>query len=80
MGRSVTLVLLDADGRRLGELPARLARIERCGLPDTLVHGDLHPGNTRIGGGRRRARHARRRGRRTRLVLRRGIAPAHLRA
>ncbi len=26
-------------------LPGRLAEIEACGLPDTLVHGDLHQGN-----------------------------------
>jgi hypothetical protein len=32
-------------------LPARLAEIAACGLPDTLVHGDLHPGNTRVGAG-----------------------------
>lgn len=31
----------------LGELPARLAAVDACGLPDTLVHGDLHPGNVR---------------------------------
>jgi hypothetical protein len=31
----------------LAELPARLARVQECGLPDTLVHGDLHPGNVR---------------------------------
>jgi hypothetical protein len=29
------------------ELPARLSTVESCGLPDTLVHGDLHPGNAR---------------------------------
>ncbi|WP_305786840.1 phosphotransferase family protein [Symbioplanes lichenis] len=29
------------------ELPARLAAIEACGVPDTLVHGDLHGGNVR---------------------------------
>jgi len=28
-------------------LPDRWAAIGECGLPDTLVHGDLHPGNTR---------------------------------
>ena len=31
----------------LADLPARLARVQECGLPDTLVHGDLHPGNVR---------------------------------
>ncbi|MDY7086460.1 MAG: phosphotransferase [Actinomycetota bacterium] len=28
-------------------LPERLKAIAECGLPDTLVHGDLHPGNVR---------------------------------
>ncbi|MEH1126150.1 phosphotransferase family protein [Micromonospora sp. CPCC 206061] len=28
-------------------LPERLSTVESCGLPDTLVHGDLHPGNVR---------------------------------
>jgi hypothetical protein len=28
-------------------LPARFAAIAACGLPDTLVHGDLHSGNVR---------------------------------
>ena len=28
-------------------LPARLAAVASCGVPDTLVHGDLHPGNVR---------------------------------
>jgi hypothetical protein len=31
-------------------LPRRLAAIEACGLPATLVHGDLHPGNVRLDG------------------------------
>ncbi|AGL19658.1 aminoglycoside phosphotransferase [Actinoplanes sp. N902-109] len=31
----------------LADLPARLAALAACGLPDTLVHGDLHPGNVR---------------------------------
>jgi hypothetical protein len=30
-------------------LPDRLAALAACGLPDTLVHGDLHPGNARTG-------------------------------
>ena len=29
------------------ELPTRFAAITGCGLPDTLVHGDFHPGNVR---------------------------------
>jgi len=32
-------------------LPRRLDDIAACGLPDTLSHGDLHPGNTRVGSG-----------------------------
>jgi hypothetical protein len=41
------------DGLRdlIEGLPQRLADITACGLPDTLVHGDLHPGNTRLGAG-----------------------------
>jgi hypothetical protein len=34
------------------QLPGRLARVAECGLPDTLVHGDAHPGNLRGEGGR----------------------------
>lgn len=31
----------------VGSLPARLAAIDECGVPDTLMHGDFHPGNLR---------------------------------
>ena len=31
------------------DLDSRLAALAACGLPDTLVHGDLWPGNTRQG-------------------------------
>ncbi|BCJ41726.1 hypothetical protein Aiant_23830 [Actinoplanes ianthinogenes] len=31
-------------------LPARFAEVAACGLPDTLLHGDLHPGNVRTDG------------------------------
>ena len=41
---------IDGLAALLAELPARLAAIEACGLPDTLVHGDLHPGNVRADG------------------------------
>ncbi|MGX6601058.1 phosphotransferase family protein [Micromonosporaceae bacterium Da 78-11] len=39
----------EIDGLRdlLDDLPRRFAEVAGCGLPDTLVHGDLHPGNTR---------------------------------
>ncbi|MFG1737143.1 phosphotransferase family protein [Micromonospora chalcea] len=37
----------------LDGLDHRLQQVRDCGLPDTLVHGDLHPGNVR-GDGRRR--------------------------
>ncbi len=43
---------LPDDERRLidgviDDLPRRFADIAACGLPDTLVHGDFHPGNVR---------------------------------
>src|SRR5215203_2944385 len=43
---------LDEDVRRrldalVEGLTERLAEIDACGVPDTLVHGDFHPGNTR---------------------------------
>ncbi len=37
----------------IGGLDDRLADAAACGLPDTLVHGDLHPGNVRADGARR---------------------------
>jgi hypothetical protein len=33
--------------RLLAGLDARLAELPGCGIPDTLVHGDLYPGNVR---------------------------------
>jgi aminoglycoside phosphotransferase (APT) family kinase protein len=36
----------------LDGLADRLARVAACGVPETLVHGDLHPGNVRSEGGR----------------------------
>jgi Phosphotransferase enzyme family len=39
------------DQETLGEfvehLPSRFAELASCGIPDTLVHGDFHPGNFR---------------------------------
>jgi Phosphotransferase enzyme family len=40
------------DQRLIEDLPERFAEIEACGVPDTLVHGDLHPGNVRGDGQR----------------------------
>ncbi|SCG67725.1 phosphotransferase family protein [Micromonospora coxensis] len=37
----------------LDGLAERLAQVAECGVPDTLVHGDLHPGNVRGDGVRR---------------------------
>ncbi|MEW2328194.1 aminoglycoside phosphotransferase family protein [Micromonospora chersina] len=37
----------------LAGLDDRLDQVRDCGLPDTLVHGDLHPGNVRGDGTRR---------------------------
>ena len=33
--------------RLLAGLPDRFAAVADCGVPDTLVHGDFHPGNVR---------------------------------
>lgn len=41
--------------RLIDALPDRLARIEACGLPTTLVHGDLHSGNVIDNGDGQRA-------------------------
>lgn len=30
----------------------RLSQAQACGLPDVLVHGDAHPGNSRLGAGK----------------------------
>jgi aminoglycoside phosphotransferase (APT) family kinase protein len=37
------------DGLRelIDDLPQRLAAVRECGIPDTVVHGDLHVGNVR---------------------------------
>ncbi|RBI96709.1 aminoglycoside phosphotransferase family protein, partial [Micromonospora provocatoris] len=37
----------------LDGLDHRLRQVGDCGLPDTLVHGDLHPGNVRGDDGHR---------------------------
>ncbi|GGM16073.1 phosphotransferase family protein [Dactylosporangium sucinum] len=35
----------------LSGLSSRLAEVAACGMPDTLVHGDFHPGNVRAAPG-----------------------------
>jgi Phosphotransferase enzyme family len=42
-----TTVLKYGDPKLLDGLDERLAALAACGLPDTLVHGDFHPGNVR---------------------------------
>ncbi|MFD9127310.1 aminoglycoside phosphotransferase family protein [Kitasatospora sp. NPDC059571] len=41
-----------AAERLLARLPVLTGALEACGLPDTLVHGDFHPGNWRSDGRR----------------------------
>jgi hypothetical protein len=38
---------IDGLAQLIDGLPDRLAAAAACGLPDTLAHGDLHPGNVR---------------------------------
>jgi phosphotransferase family enzyme len=40
---------LAALDRLAADLPRRFAELADCGLPETLVHGDFHPGNWRTG-------------------------------
>jgi hypothetical protein len=37
-------------GKLVTGLPERFARLVDCGIPDSLVHGDFHPGNVRSDG------------------------------
>jgi hypothetical protein len=37
-------------GKLVAGLPERFARLADCGIPDSLVHGDFHPGNVRSDG------------------------------
>jgi hypothetical protein len=41
---------IDGLDELVGGLEKRLAAVDECGLPETLVHGDLHPGNVRTDG------------------------------
>jgi hypothetical protein len=54
MDRSDVRVQLAAEERvaldaLVADLPRRLTLLAECGLPETLVHGDFHPGNWRLG-------------------------------
>lgn len=42
---------IDGLDRVLAALPGRLAEVAACGVPETLVHGDFHPGNVRSADG-----------------------------
>jgi Phosphotransferase enzyme family len=46
-GNEIGLKERRALNRLISGLPDRLAEIDACGLPPTLVHGDFHPGNFR---------------------------------
>ncbi|GAA3434659.1 aminoglycoside phosphotransferase family protein [Kutzneria kofuensis] len=43
----------DKLGKLVAGLPERFAALADCGIPDSLVHGDFHPGNVRSDGVRR---------------------------
>ncbi|MFJ9951753.1 phosphotransferase family protein [Kitasatospora sp. NPDC091207] len=51
-GASLTVEELAAARELAGRLPALVADLAACGLPETLVHGDFHPGNWRSDGAR----------------------------
>lgn len=56
VGRRRAGLSADVRGRLsrfLEGLGERMAALAACGLPDTLAHGDFHPGNFRGGGGAR---------------------------
>ncbi|MBP0451547.1 phosphotransferase [Kitasatospora sp. RG8] len=49
-GGELTAGERDAARALAARLPALVAELAGCGLPDTLVHGDFHPGNWRSDG------------------------------
>lgn len=49
-GTELTPAELAAAQALVERLPELVAELESCGLPATLVHGDLHPGNWRSDG------------------------------
>jgi len=46
---TLSTAVLDVLLGFIAGLPARLDAIASCGFPDTIVHGDFHPGNVRGG-------------------------------
>jgi hypothetical protein len=42
----------EAMDRFVDHLPSRFDALAECGIPDTLVHGDYHPGNILLANGR----------------------------
>lgn len=50
IAEGLTTAEFDAFEDLADNLARRLEKVEECGLPDTLVHGDLHPGNWRRNG------------------------------
>jgi hypothetical protein len=51
-GRQLDPAELAAARKLVGAVPGMVAELVGCGLPDTLVHGDFHPGNWRWDGRR----------------------------
>lgn len=49
-GATLPAVVLAGLDAFVAGLPARFDAIAACDLPDTIVHGDFHPGNVRGGG------------------------------
>jgi hypothetical protein len=48
----LTTAELRAVEALVGALPGRLDDVAACGMPDTVLHGDMHPGNWRRDGDR----------------------------
>ena len=51
-GHELTSSERPACGRLVESLPERFDSLGECGLADTLVHGDLNPGNVFLNGSR----------------------------
>ncbi|MEY9945486.1 aminoglycoside phosphotransferase family protein [Kitasatospora sp. GAS1066B] len=49
-GAELTPDELTRAGRLLDRLPSLVDRLTACGLPETVLHGDFHPGNWRAAG------------------------------